>query len=443
MPCRTIRVLGRVGFVASWIAAAAPVAFAQVNPDEPPTPDASPPPPAAELAPEAELPAPRPSESAGQVEPPPVIPAAESGAANAPAPACEPPPSAAEATTHRELGGHYFPVPLFVPTALTLSYFGIRAGIEYHSVPGFATDLSFFSTGIPEVANLETVNAAETLDIAIRLHDIVALVGTGYGLARVGANVTTLLGTGADYTYGGTGGVLVKLFRVSGFQLAARAEVGYFAGQQAGIVELFHDIGAIVNVNIRELAMLRDLSQLDLPGRLTQIENSIRAATSGMLTPFRGAEYGGSLDMAQSLGRALGLQIALGLYGRSATYDIPRFDAATSTLSRETHAIDKLYPRLGVAFDADLGKLGVPIDLLAEYTLTRLHVTSDLPDDTGDRTWTEHLLALGVNYSGLPDLQLGIMGYILRGHSTVSAADVQASAEPLDAGGQFVFRYLR
>jgi hypothetical protein len=127
-------------------------------------------------------------------------------------------------------------------------------------VPGVARDLSFYSTGEERPANLETVNAAETMDFALRLHDVVALVGSGYGLARVGANVTTLLGSGADYTYGGNGGVLVKLFRVAGFQLAARAEVGYFAGQQAGIVELFQDIGAIVNVNIRELAMLRDLS---------------------------------------------------------------------------------------------------------------------------------------------------------------------------------------
>jgi hypothetical protein len=359
------------------------------------------------------------------------------------APPAEPPPSAAELVSHRELGGHHFPVGLFVPTALTLSYFGVRAGLEYHSVPGFARDLSFFGTGMAQPTHLETVNAAETVDAALRLHEMVALVGSGYGLARVGANVPTLLGTGADYTYGGTGGVLVKLFRVAGFQMAARAEVGYYAGQQAGIVELFQDIGEVVQFNIQELAMLRDLTQLDLPGRLNQIENSIRAATSAMLTPFRGSEYGGSLNMAQSLGSAFGIQLALGLYGKSATYDIPVFTASTSTLTRETRAIDKLYPRLGVAFDADLGHMGVPLDLMAEYTLTRLRVQSDLPDDMVTRNWTEHLVALGVSYSGALDLQLGATAYIQYGQSTVSGANAQASGKPLDVGGQFVFRYLR
>ena len=189
--------------------------------------------------------------------------------------------------------------------------------------------------------------------------------------------------------------------------------------------------------------MLRDLSQLDLPGRLAKIENSIRAATSAMLTPFRGAEYGGSINMAQSLGATFGLQLALGLYGKSATYDIPRFDARTSTLARETRAVDKFYPRLGVAFDADFISVGVPIDLMAEYMLTRMHQQSDLPDDTGNRTWTEHLFALGVHYSGLPDLQLGVMGYILLGQNSASGANVQSWGKPLDVGGQFVFRYLR
>ncbi|HKP59909.1 MAG TPA: hypothetical protein VJV78_24460, partial [Polyangiales bacterium] len=356
---------------------------------------------------------------------------------------CEPPASAAEAISHRELGGHYFPVALFVPPALTLSHFGIRAGIEYHSVPGFARDLSFFSSGTAQPAHLQTVNAAETVDFALRLHDIVALVGSGYGLARVGANVTTLLGTGADYTYGGSGGVLVKLFRVAGFQMAVRAEFGGFAGQQAGIVELFQDIGAIVNVNIRQLAMLKDLSQLDLPGRLNQIETAITSATAAMLTPFRGFEYGGSLNMAQSLGPMFGLQLALGLYGRSASYDLPVFDANTATLLRETRGVDNFSPRLGVALDADLSTVHVPLDLMGEYTLTRQRQSSDLPDSEGDRVWTDHLFALGVHYSGLPDLQLGVMGYITLGQSPISGANVQADGNPFDVGGQFVFRYLR
>ena len=354
-------------------------------------------------------------------------------------------PTAAPLVTHRELGGHHFPVALYVPPALTLSYFGVRAGIEYHSVPGYARDLSFFGTGAVNPTHLQTVNAAETVDVALRLHEYVALVGTAYGLARVGANEATLLGTGADYTYGGSLGLLVKLFRVASFQMAVRAEVGYFAGQQAGIIELFQDIGQVVQFNIEQLATIRNLNELNLEGRLDAIEASIRTATTAMLTPFRGTEYGGSLNMAQALGRMFGVQLALGLYGKSATYDIPSFDARTSTVTRESRAVDRLYPRLGVALDVDLAKVGVPLDLLGEYQLTRLRVQSDLPDDEldGVSAWTEHLVAFGVHYSGSLDLQLGLTAYILYGQNPLSGANAQASGDPLDVGTQFVFRYLR
>src|SRR5262245_12523639 len=131
--------------VALSIAALPRNAGAQANPYDPnalPTRDVP--------APEPEIPLQVPSEPPPVAESPPPppaptppAPAAAVAAAPTAAPAksaadgCEPPASTAEAISHRELGGHYFPVALFVPPALTLSHFGIRAGIEYHSVPGF------------------------------------------------------------------------------------------------------------------------------------------------------------------------------------------------------------------------------------------------------------------------------------------------------------------
>jgi len=345
--------------------------------------------------------------------------------------------------SNRELGGHHFPLAVFVPPALTFSYFGVRAGLEYNRVPGFSRDISFFTTGFSR-ATLETVNAAETVDLALRLHDYIALLGSAYGLARVGANEQTLLGTGADYTYGGDVGVLLKLFRVAGFQLALRGEAGYFAGQQAGIIELFQDIGAIVQTNINQLAQTTDIRQIDIPGRLNAIENAIRVATSAILTPFRGFEYGGALNAAQSLGSAMGLQLSFGLYGRAETYDVPVFDATAATVTANPRDVTRFSPRLAVAFDVDFqSSLGIPLDVMAEYTLTRWSVQTELAAGVEDRTWTEHLVALGGYYAGALNLQLGIIAYILYGQNPDPSANAQASGDPLDVGAQFVFRYLR
>jgi hypothetical protein len=345
--------------------------------------------------------------------------------------------------SNRELGGHRFPLAVFVPTALSFTYFGVRAGLEYHRVPGFARDISFFSTGFSRT-NLETLNAAETVDVALRLHEYIALLGTAYGLARVGANEQTLLGSGADYTYGGNVGALIKVFRIAGFQLAIRGEAGYFAGQRAGIIGLFQDIGEIVQTNVNQLAQTTDVRTIDIPARLSSIENAIRVATRAILTPFRGVEYGGSLNVAQSLGSAMGLQISFGLFGKAETADIPVFDAMTATITADPRDENKFFPKLAVAFDVDLeSSLGIPLDLMAEYTLTQLSVTTELDVGVQERSWTEHLVAVGGYFAGTADLQLGLIGYFLDGRNPDVGANAQPSGEPLDVGAQFVFRYLR
>jgi hypothetical protein len=345
--------------------------------------------------------------------------------------------------SNRALGGHHFPLAVFVPPAQTFSYFGVRAGLEYHRVSGYSRDISFFSSGFSK-ATLETVNAAETVDIALRLHDYIALLGSAYGLARVGANEQTLLGSGADYTYGGDVGVLIKVFRVAGFQLAVRGEAGYFAGQQAGIIELFQDIGLIVQTNINELAQTTDIRQVDLPARLNAIENAIRTATSAILTPFRGFEYGGMLNAAQSLGSAMGLQLSLGIFGKAETYDIPVFNPSPASITAVSRDVNKFWPRLAVAFDVDFqSSLGIPLDIIAEYTVTRLTVDTQLDAAVQQRSWTEHVLALGGYYAGALNLQLGVVGYLLLGRNPDETGNGQPSGEPLDVGAQFVFRYLR
>ena len=435
-----------LGFTLVGVAEAAAQAEPVPLPDEPLGAEPEPlPPPAAEPAPEAaptELPPvdepPATSEAPAPAERAVAVPYLRA----APAPRSAKDEEEEEFASYREIGGHYLPPAVFVPSALTFNYFGVRAGLEYHSVPGFSRDLSFFGEGDYSPATLKTINAAETVDFALRLHDYVAIVGDAYGLARVGANAPTLLGTGADYTYGGDAGVLLKLFRIGGFQMAVRGQVGYFAGQRAGVLGLFQDIGGIVQNAITQLTEIQDVSQVDLPGRLAAIENSIRVATTAMLTPFRGVQYGASLNAAQGLG-PVGIQLSFGLYGRSETYDIPVFDVMAARVSTQVRSEESLYPRFGGALDINLEKFFMPIDLVGEYLYSQMSLSSELPGEQGDRSWAEHLFALGVHYSELLDLQLGFTAYIVYGHDPMAGENVRAAGKPLDVGAQFVFRFMR
>lgn len=411
-------------------------------PDDPVASEAEPLPPPAAEPPAAPPPAEPDAPAAAEAPSPP-----QHRAVVVPYIRATPPPRPAdeeeeEFASYREIGGHYLPPAVFVPSALTFNYFGVRAGLEYHSVPGFSRDLSFFGEGEYSPATLKTINAAETVDFALRLHEYVAIVGDAYGLARVGANAPTLLGTGADYTYGGDAGVLLKLFRIGGFQMAVRGQVGYFAGQRAGVLGLFQDIGGIVQNAITQLTEIQDISQVDLPARLASIENSIRVATTAMLTPFRGVQYGASLNLAQGLG-PVGIQLSFGLYGRSETYDIPVFDVMAARVATQVRSEESLYPRFGGALDINLEKFFMPIDLVGEYLYTQMSLSSELPGEQGDRSWAEHLFALGVHYSELLDLQLGFTAYIVYGQDPIAGENVRTAGKPLDVGAQFVFRFMR
>ena len=147
----------------------------------------------------------------------------------------------------RVMGGHAFPFATFVDTPFAASYLGVTGGLEYHLVPHVSKPIAFLGNGGTERVDLQTLNVAETLDFELRLHELFAVFGSAYGRARVGVNAPTLLGNGGDYRYGGNVGALLRVLRIGSFQLALRGQVGYYAGQQAGILGLFRDLGNIVN----------------------------------------------------------------------------------------------------------------------------------------------------------------------------------------------------
>jgi hypothetical protein len=340
---------------------------------------------------------------------------------------------------HRVLGGHRFPVAVFVPTALTASYMGVHAGLEYHEVPGYAQVPSLGTATTPQQVDLQTINVAETLDFALRLHEYVALFGDAYGRARVGANISTLLGTGADYTYGGDAGVLLKIVRVGGFQLSVRGLLGLYAGQSAGVLGLFEDLNRIASDAISRVQMN---PTLNLGAALNHLNASFRNATADLLTPFSGVNYGASLNMAQALGRYVGLQGSVGFAIDTTTYSTTMFDVVTSTSVHTPSTLRGVRPQAALALDVDLDPAKLPLGLLFEYRIAPVTVTRSEQDGSVQESAIEQLLAFGVYYSGRSDLQLGVTGYALLGQIPALGANAQPSGRPLDLGAQLVFRYF-
>lgn len=340
---------------------------------------------------------------------------------------------------HRVLGGHQFPIAAFVPLALTTSYLGVRAGFEYHEIPGFE-QLNIFSNE-RRLVSLQTVNVKEDIDFALRIHEYFAFFGDAYGRGRVGANIDTLLGKGAEYTYGGDLGALVKIFQIGSFQLAVRGQVGFYTGQEAGVRTLYGDLSAIA---LDALTRLFNYSQLDVNAIINQVNVSFAAATADLLTPFDGLNYGASLNLALALGKFVGLQGVVGFLYETKTSRPTNFDIGIgSSVTLSTTAV-ALRPSVSTALDFDANPLGFPMDILVEYRLTPLSVSQDIQQITLSEFTFEHLVALSFFYSGRPDLQLGVTGYTLLGQAPVLDADTggASSGKPQDFGVQPVLRYF-
>ena len=349
----------------------------------------------------------------------------------------EPSPSATWGST-RVLGRHSFLLGTFTPSPLVNSHVGVRAGMEYQQVPGYVQLPSLTNTG-PQQVELRTLNVAETIDFGVRLFDFLGIFGEGYGKARVGANINTLLGTGADYTYGGKLGAVLKLFRLASFQLSASAQAGYYSGQSAGILALFQDLNVIAREAVQEV---QQNPVIDINRAVERLNTAFRTATADLLTPFEGLTYGVSINVAQAIGPYFGLQASAGYYAEAATYRPTRYDTATGGPLTQEHTVSTQRPSFSVAMDFDASPLGVPFALLVEYRGTPTSVTDTQAVQEVYESSFEHLVALGFFYSGRTDLQLGLTSYSVYGQLPTLHAGPTTSGKPLDLALQLVFRYF-
>lgn len=362
----------------------------------------------------------------------------QAGDAGAAAPAPEGTARDPEASESRVLGGHVFPVAAFVPTAFTVSSFGMRAGMENRTVPGFVTTWTQDQGPRRMRASLETISASEALEISLRLHRALALALDGYGRARVGANAPALLGTGAEFEYGGNFGALVRLVRAAPFQLALRLQGGYVGGQKAGFSRLFSDL-----LSLAQAAATRTLAgESELSQQLLRLEYAFSEVARSLLTRYQGGRAGGSLHAALALGRYVGVQAAFGAAWSRALYTATRFDAETEVSRAWRETMTTLHLSAAAAIDLDLTPAGVPLDLMLEYAPERTRREIVLLGKTTRELALEQRIALGLYYAGRSDLQLGLVGYFLFGQIPELGANTARSGRPRDAGAQFVFRYI-
>jgi hypothetical protein len=180
---------------------------------------------------------------------------------------------------------------------------------------------------------------------------------------------------------------------------------------------------------------------IDLDDAVERLNTAFRTATADLLTPFEGLTYGVSLNVAQAVGRYFGLQASVGYYAESATYRPTRYDTASGGPVMQEHTVSTQRPSFGIAADFDAQPAGLPFAVLLEYRATPTSVTDTQDVSQLDVSSFEHLVALGLFYSGRTDLQLGVTTYSVYGQLPTLNADAKHSGKPLDLALQLVFRY--
>jgi hypothetical protein len=326
---------------------------------------------------------------------------------DAEAPACH-------ADDVRVLRGHTFLFPILQSPSFVSTHVGVRLGVARQDVP----DLPIGRLGSTDVLLQGLQN---TLDLGLGLTDWLGLQGFARATLVTGANPRSLLIDGASQDVAGKAGAIVRVWRNenSGTQLSARANVGYAKGYELTVLPL---VSGIVN---NPLLTLEEVVQ----GNLSQL----------IRVPTRETSVDGGAYLAQALSRTFSLQASANAeYAWRARE--PFDPVANVRLTQDTHAVRI---NLAAALAADFAPHGVPVALMGEYLFIAGEETEvDLPD----RTLSTSTFALGVYYSGRPNLQVG-----LGATTTLNAPrrrGLGESGETLESGtptlsyAQLILRYI-
>jgi hypothetical protein len=306
----------------------------------------------------------------------------------------------------RILKGHTFLYPAFVASPIVATYLGLRIRTGDQAASNAPT-----AVGNRDITAL---TLSETLDLGIKITDWFAFTLTGGVRAIIGSNLPALTYGGATYDVGGRAGLLFRLMRNedTGTQLGIGVGAAVTRGQVSTLFPLF----------AQPLQSAVDALQGDLG-------ESIK-------TPFTTTNFDASFSVAQALaGKLLGLQASAGIGRGSITaepYDSVRKVRISSTESSATY-------EFGAALSFDFNAFKVPIAVMPEYVFTRQ--TSTAPVRGSGVFDTIHIIALGIYYSGRPNLQFGLISSAQLGTNPLLLPN-GPSDTPVVENGELILRYI-
>jgi hypothetical protein len=314
----------------------------------------------------------------------------------------------------RILKGHTLLFPVLQPSALVSTHVGIREGIAELR----ADQLPLGELGPRDI---QLTGLQQTIDLSIRFTPWLALFLAGEGQVIIGTNGITLLRRGAAFDTSGDAGLNLRLLRNenSGTQLSVRGFVGASKGRNLTLLPLLQSAVNAPGLTLQEL----------LAGNLSEL----------LLVDTKEQSFGAGIYLAQVFTPAFSLQLSS--TARRTTRTESPFDAVLGSEVDEdlrTFALDT-----AAALTYDFAPHGVPVALLGEYRFRLGHRSGAalLSEDIRSST-----VALGVYYSGRPNLQVGASAVRLFNGEPLqgsTAEDVPAESEDSRLSyAQLILRYV-
>lgn len=317
----------------------------------------------------------------------------------------------------RILKGHVLLYPVLAQSAVVSTHVGIREGVA-----SFKADQVPLSTLGPR--DTSVTGLQQMLDLSIRFTPWLAAYIEAQGQALVGTNTITLLRRGSAFETSADGGLALRVLRNerSGSQLTVRGWGGLASGTDVTLLPL--------------LASLRNA-----PGRT--LESLIEGGGEDFLVvPTSEYSFGLGVYFAQAFSKAFSLQ-ASSTARRTERTESP-FDVVLNSNIEEDLRVFRWHN--AVALTYDFAAHGAPVAVLGEYMfalgnrsggVTSLLLSDDIQSST---------VALGLYYSGRPNLQLGLTGAMLLNGEPLQGLTPEGvpaeSEKPTLSYTQLILRYI-
>ncbi len=316
----------------------------------------------------------------------------------------------------RILRGHTLLFPLLQQSPIVSTHVGIREGLA--SLSAEQTPLSILGPRDVTLSGFQ-----QFLDLSLRFTPWFAVYVEAQGQAFVGTNTVTLLRSGSSFDVSGDLGLAFRLLRNedSGTQLTGRVFGGLSSGNDVTLLPLV-------------------LSLANAPAET--VLSLLQEGSEGFLVvDTKEYAYGLSLQFAQVFSRAFSLQ--LGASARRTVRTESPFDVVLGTTVEEDLRVFRFNGTAVLTYD--FAPHGFPVALMGEYLIS-LGDRSGGPVLLLNDSISSHTLALGVYYSGRPNLQLGVSGaHLINGEPFQGTTPEGAPAEsesPTLSYTQLILRYI-